>query len=123
MLRNSSTFFQIYYYMPQANGTIDRDGKVMPIMVPAKNYEQPALAYIDLDLPKDDDVFSAPSATHSAPSRSTTIHHKGPFQSEPSSTIYKTVDFEKTKAFIQTRKEREEKRLQPTTEHRTSSSW
>lgn len=108
--------------MPQANGTIDRDGKVVPVMVPAKSYEQPALAYIDLDLPKDDDVFSPPAASTSAPSRSTTIH-KGPFQTESSSTIYKEVDFEMTKAFNQTRKDVEEKRLQPTTEHRTSSSW
>lgn len=96
--------------MPQVNGTIDRDGKVVPVMVPAKNYEQPALAYIDLDLPRveNDDVFP--------PKRSTQNPPKIPNES---STIYKTVDFEMTKAFNQTRKDVEEKRFH-TTDHRTS---
>ena len=103
-------FFQIYYYMPSAvnASTMDRNGKPSMIMIPAKSYEQPSLAYIDLDLPKDDEVFTPPS-------RSTAALKKA--REEESSTIYKTVDFEMTKAFNQTRKDVEEKRLH-TTEQR-----
>ena len=105
-----SPFFQIYYYMPSAvnASTMDRNGKPSMIMIPAKSYEQPSLAYIDLDLPKDDEVFTPPS-------RSTAALKKA--REEESSTIYKTVDFEMTKAFNQTRKDVEEKRLH-TTEQR-----
>ena len=47
-----------------SNATIERNGKASMIMIPAKNYEQPSLAYIDLDLPNvDDDVFTPPSRT------------------------------------------------------------
>ena len=99
---------QIYYYMPKANGTIDRDGRVRPLMIPAKNYEQPSVAYIDLDLPKDDEVFSPPPK--SAPTKAL----------NESSTIYKTVDFVMTKAFNQTRKDVEEKRLNNNAEQRMS---
>lgn len=101
---------QIYYYMPSAvnASTMDRNGKPSMIMIPAKSYEQPSLAYIDLDLPKDDEVFTPPS-------RSTAALKKA--REEESSTIYKTVDFEMTKAFNQTRKDVEEKRLH-TTEQR-----
>lgn len=103
-------FLQIYYYMPSAvnASTMDRNGKPSMIMIPAKSYEQPSLAYIDLDLPKDDEVFTPPS-------RSTAALKKA--REEESSTIYKTVDFEMTKAFNQTRKDVEEKRLH-TTEQR-----
>ena len=31
-----------------SNATIDRNGKTSMIMIPAKNYEHPSLAYIDL---------------------------------------------------------------------------
>ena len=41
--------FQIYFYMP-SNATIDRNGKTSMIMIPAKNYEHPSLAYIDLGI-------------------------------------------------------------------------
>ena len=50
-----STFFQIYFYMP-SNATIDRNGKTSMIMIPAKNYEHPSLAYIDLG--KHNSIFS-----------------------------------------------------------------
>jgi len=94
---------QIYFYMPSAvnTSTIDRNGKPSIIMIPAKSYEQPSLAYIDLDLPKDDEVFTPPSRSAAALKKA----------QEESSTIYKTVDFEMTKAFNQTRKDVEEKRL------------
>ena len=39
------SLFQIYFYMP-SNATIDRNGKASMIMIPAKSYEQPSLAYI-----------------------------------------------------------------------------
>ena len=85
--------------MPSIVNTTDRNGKNPMIMIPAKSYEQPSLAYIDLDLPpKDDDVFPTPAPVSKVP------------QSNESSTIYKTVDFEMTKAFNQTRKDVEEKR-------------
>ena len=90
--------------MPSAvnASTMDRNGKPSMIMIPAKSYEQQAsLAYIDLDLPKDDDVFTPPSRSAAALKKA----------QEESSTIYKTVDFEMTKAFNQTRKDVEEKRL------------
>jgi len=102
---------QIYFYMP-SNATIDRNGKTSMIMIPAKNYEHPSLAYIDLDLPKDDEVFTPPS-------RTATMNKKTSQNFAESETIYKTVDFERTKAFNQTRKDREETRLD-TTDHRTS---
>jgi len=92
---------------------MDRSGKPPIIMIPAKHYERPSLAYIDLDLPKDDDVFTAPPSS-SASSRQATLKT---LRIE-SSNIYKEVDFEKTKAFNQTRKDVEEKRLQPS-EQRT----
>ena len=97
--------------MPSAvnASTMDRNGKPSMIMIPAKSYEQPSLAYIDLDLPKDDEVFSPPS-------RSTMAALKKA-RDEESSTIYRPIDFEQTKAFNQTRKDVEEKRLH-TTEQR-----
>ena len=33
-----------------SNATIDRNGKTSMIMIPAKNYEHPSLAYIDLGI-------------------------------------------------------------------------
>ena len=33
-----------------SNATIDRNGKRSMIMIPAKNYEDPSLAYIDLGI-------------------------------------------------------------------------
>ena len=33
-----------------SNATIGRDGKASMIMIPAKNYEHPSLAYIDLGI-------------------------------------------------------------------------
>ena len=105
--------------MPQAVtvSTMDRSGKQPPIiMIPAKNYEHPSLAYIDLDLPKDnDDVFAAANPT-GAPSRQATLKTQ---RNESSNIIYKEVDFEKTKAFNQTRKDAEEQRLQPSELQRT----
>ena len=98
-----------------SNATIDRNGKASMVMIPAKNYEQPSLAYIDLDLPKvDDDVFTPPS-------RTATINKKTSHQNfaEKNETIYKEVDFEKTKAWNLTRKDREGERIQ-TIDHRTS---
>ena len=64
------------------------------------------------DLPKDDEVFTPPS-------RTATMNKKTSQNFAESETIYKTVDFERTKAFNQTRKDREETRLD-TTDHRTS---
>ena len=54
--------------MPSAvnASTMDRNGKPSMIMIPAKSYEQPSLAYIDLDLPKDDEVFTPPSRSTAA---------------------------------------------------------
>ena len=81
-------------------------------MIPAKEYEHPSLAYIDLDLPKDDDVFNPPTGSSS---RAAAIKA----QQDESSTIYKTVDFEMTKAFNQIRKDvEEEKRQVVTRDHR-----
>jgi len=100
-----------------SNATIDRNGKASMIMIPAKSYEQPSLAYIDLDLPKiEDEVFTPPS-------RTTTINKKPSlnqnFATEKNETIYKEVDFEKTKAWNLTRKDREGERIQ-TIDHRTT---
>jgi len=106
---------QIYFYMP-SNATIDRNGKTSMIMIPAKSYEQPSLAYIDLDLPKvDDDVFTPPSRTATIIKKSSNPN----FSTEKNETIYKEVDFEKTKAWNLTRKDREGERIQ-TIDHRTS---
>jgi len=106
---------QIYFYMP-SNATIDRNGKASMIMIPAKSYEQPSLAYIDLDLPKvDDDVFTPPSRTATINKKSSNPN----FSTEKNETIYKEVDFEKTKAWNLTRKDREGERIQ-TIDHRTS---
>ena len=85
-------------------------------MIPAKSYEQPSLAYIDLDLPKvDDDVFTPPSRTATINKKSSNPN----FSTEKNETIYKEVDFEKTKAWNLTRKDREGERIQ-TIDHRTS---
>ena len=95
-----------------SNATIDRNGKPSLLMIPAKEYEHPSLAYIDLDLPKDDDVFNPPTGSSS---RAAAIKA----QQDESSTIYKTVDFEMTKAFNQIRKDvKEEKRQVVTRDHR-----
>ena len=86
-----------------SNATIDRNGKTSMIMIPAKSYEQPSLAYIDLDLPKvDDDVFTPPSRTATINKKSSNPN----FSTEKNETIYKEVDFEKTKAWNLTRKDR-----------------
>ena len=63
-------------------------------------------------MPKDDEVFTPHS-------RTATMNKKTSQNFAESETIYKTVDFERTKAFNQTRKDREETRLD-TTDHRTS---
>jgi len=115
---------QIYYYMP-SNPTIDRHGKTSMIMIPAKNYEHPSLAYIDLDLPKDAEVFTPPSRTATINKSKTTQNGYNTHAEAAGSkneTIYKTVDFEMTKAFNQTRNDRKtetEKRLH-ITDQRTS---
>ena len=92
-----------------SNATIDRNGKTSMIMIPAKSYEQPSLAYIDLDLPKvDDDVFTPPSRTATINKKSSNPN----FSTEKNETIYKEVDFEKTKAWNLTRKDREGELIQ-----------
>ena len=106
-----------------SNPTIDRNGKTSMIMIPAKNYEHPSLAYIDLDLPKDDEVFTPPSRTATINKKTTQNgYNQAADAGSKNETIYKTVDFEMTKAFNQTRNDRKtetEKRLH-ITDQRTS---
>lgn len=103
--RNSDDEEQIYYYMPPVNtATGTPGGNNTVIMIPAKNYDKATLAYIDLDLPKtEDDVFSPPGLQASSKFRPQK-------PSEVASTIYKTVDFEKTEAFNRTKREIETER-------------
>ena len=90
-------------------------------MIPAEKYEKPSLMYIEIDHPKDgDEVFNnhqTPPA--SASSLTSTSSHQAMTNNESASTIYKTVDFEMTKAFNQTRKDVEEKRFHTSELQRT----
>ncbi|KAJ4451076.1 hypothetical protein ANN_02514 [Periplaneta americana] len=80
----------IYYYQQDS------------IFVPATRFED--LQYLDLDL--ECDAASGTTATTQIP--------KSPERTQPTSTVYKTVDFVKTEAFNRTRQEVEEVRKQCT---------
>ncbi len=80
--------------MPPMNAMSCFGGSSAPLMIPASNFEHPTVAYIDLDLPRSGDsdpVLPVVPADHS-------------------STIYKTIDIEKTDAFNRTKRDRENQR-------------
>ena len=99
---------QIYFYLP----SLESSGAVKPPMIPASNFEHPALHYIDIDLPASS--ISPASAQHQ--------HHvrnkfdfgmtspptgsgppPGSTAAQEASTAYKKIDFVKTEAFNRTR--------------------
>jgi GRB2-associated-binding protein 1 len=82
---------QIYYYR--------QDNK----FIPATRFQE--LQYLDLDLESCDAGSSAASTAQTL---------KSPERVQPTSTVYKTVDFVKTVAFNRTRQEVEEVRKQCT---------
>jgi GRB2-associated-binding protein 1 len=82
---------QIYYYR--------QDNK----FIPATRFQE--LQYLDLDLECCDAGSSVASTTQT---------QKSPERVQPTSTVYKTVDFVKTVAFNRTRQEVEEVRKQCT---------
>ena len=90
--------FQIYFYMPPMNTMSSFGGSSLPLMIPADSFEHPSVSYIDLDLPRTDESDNLSVPTKPAP------------VPDHSSTIYKTIDIEKTDAFNRTKRDREKQR-------------
>ena len=101
--------FQIYFYLPPLEST---DSKC-PTMIPADVYQHSSIAYIDLDLPRGGSLTSTPNDV------TANQRLNDPFSpdsvdsclesSSAEKTLYKEIDFAKTKALSETRNKFEEK--------------